>query len=121
MANKTTSYMNYIGSNLKYRQFPTNNHPNTSANLPSSQSLQSSSSKSNAEALDSTHSTQNSSQNHSFTQKEEGKERDLPPKFPFQKNSSPVNFWPLSISPYEEKKQSFPTSSSIAQGNEQKA
>ena len=82
--------MSYIGSNLKYRQFPGSNPGNTASNIPSSQSLQSSSSK-NTTILDSTHSTQNSSQNHSYSNNEEATVTGMSNYTPTQKNNSPVN------------------------------
>lgn len=69
--------MNYIGNNVKFRQFPVSNPVNNAPKIATTQSLQASSSK-NAAILDNTYSTQNSSQNHSFSNNEEPKVRDLP-------------------------------------------
>jgi hypothetical protein len=69
--------MNYIGNNLKFRQFPVSNPVNNAPNITTTQSLQASSSK-NAAIQDNTYSTQNSSQNYSFSSNEEPKMRDLP-------------------------------------------
>lgn len=46
--------------------------------------------------------------------------RDLPNYTPVQKNTSPVNFWPLSISPYEEKKMAFSNPSNTSTANSKK-
>lgn len=99
---RSTNYNRNISNNIKYRQFPVGQQF----------------SKQNTTVLDSTQ----SSQTHSFSLKDSINEKEQqqpntlksPPQNGLPKNPSPINFWPLSISPYEDKQQVFPRNANPA-------
>ena len=100
---RSMNYNRNISNNIKYRQFPV---------------TQQQFSKQNTTVLDSTQ----SSQTQSFSLKDTIKEKEPqqpdtlkpPPQSGLPKNPSPINFWPLSISPYEDKQHVFPRSANPA-------